>query len=355
MNEVKILTKVQFAGFILPVAVFVVPALSVVMLSSCVPADSSPKQAALHRSAALPGGKKIPVIFDTDIGDDIDDTWALALLLQSPELDIKLITVSVNEVSEKARIVAKILDMAGRTDIPIGIGVPAGKTECAQKTWAKDYELKAYPGRVYEDGVKALIDTVMNSPEPITVIAVGPLPNIAAALEREPRIADKARFIGMHGSIRRGYEGSEKTNAEYNVKAFPKGAQKVFTAGWDIMITPLDTCGIVTLEGERYQKVRKRGSPLTEALMGSYRVWLEHQSFLRKEKFNVETGSTILYDTVAIYLAVSTELVKIERLGIRVNNIGYTLIDDKAKKINCATEWKDLEGFKDFLVERLTK
>ncbi|MHC4286219.1 MAG: nucleoside hydrolase [Planctomycetota bacterium] len=70
--------------------------------------------------AAAPA-KKIPVIFDTDICDDIDDTWALVMLLQSSEFDIKLITTAVNNTPEKAKVVARILEIAGRTDIPIGI------------------------------------------------------------------------------------------------------------------------------------------------------------------------------------------------------------------------------------------
>src|SRR3972149_7582281 len=70
--------------------------------------------------------EKIPVILDTDICDDIDDTWALALLLQSPEFDIKLITTAVGDTSAKTKVVAKFLQTTGRTDIPIGTGLTAG-------------------------------------------------------------------------------------------------------------------------------------------------------------------------------------------------------------------------------------
>jgi len=70
----------------------------------------------------------------------------------------------------------------------------------------------------------------MNAPEPITLICIGPLPNIAAALEREPRIAEKARFVGMHGSVKRGYGNSGKIAAEWNVRANPEACRKVFTA-----------------------------------------------------------------------------------------------------------------------------
>ncbi|UCC23214.1 MAG: nucleoside hydrolase, partial [Planctomycetota bacterium] len=293
--------------------------------------------------------KKMAVIFDTDIGDDIDDTWALAMLLQSGELDIKLITTAVGDTRAKAKIVAKMLEVAGRTDIPVGIGPPCGDMDKGhrQDEWVGNYNLSSYPGTIYRDGVQALIETVMDSPEPITVIAVGPLPNVATALEREPRIAEKAKFIGMHGSIRRGYDGKQQVDKEYNVVTFVKEAQKVFTAGWEMTITPLDTCGIVKLKGAKYKKVYESDKPLARAVIANYRAWAKSQGW---EEAQADIASSTLYDTVGIYLAISTELVWMERLPILVTDDGYTAIDDKGKMVDCATDWKDLGGFEDFLV-----
>ena len=310
--------------------------------------------------------RKIPVIFDTDICGDIDDTWALILLLQCPEFDVKLVTTEVGNTPMKAKTVAKILQIAGRTDIPVGIGIQHSKNPHRQADWVKDYDLSSYPGPVHKDGVKAMIDVIMNSPRPITVIAVGPVPNVAAALEREPRIAEKARFVGMHGSVRKGYGGSSKISAEYNVRAYPKACQKVFTAPWDVTITPLDTCGIVHLKGEKYRKVLKANTPLTNALMENYREWyrrgiagknkgLSTKELEKKIDQKCNFSSTTLFDTVGIYLGMTTKLVKMEKLGIRVTDDGHTVIDENAKIINCATEWKDLGAFEDFLVRRLTK
>jgi inosine-uridine nucleoside N-ribohydrolase len=315
--------------------------------------------AVLPAGCANPGvssaraGKKIPVILDTDICDDIDDTWALAMLLQSSEFDIKLITTEVGDTPARARVVAKMLAVAGRTDIPIGAGIAAGdmKKGHAQDEWVKDFDMSKYKGTIYPDGVQAMIDTIMKSPQKITLISIGPVPNIAAALQREPKIADKVRFIGMHGSIRKGYGGKPRVDKEYNVTAFPKETQKVFTQKWPMTITPLDTCGIVTLQKGKYKKVLESKNPLTRAVIENYRVWAKGNRMNPKQ---VDTGSTTLFDTVAIYLAMCDELLEMEKLGIRITDDGYTVIDDKAKKINCATKWKNLDGFEDFLVERLT-
>ncbi len=306
-------------------------------------------------TASSPIGKngKIAVILDTDICDDIDDTWALAMLLQSPEFDIKLITTAVGDTTARTKVVAKILQTAGRTDIPIGTGVAIGdmKTGHRQDAWVKDFDLSKYPGKIYPDGVQAMIDTIMNSPEPITLIAIGPLPNVAAALEHEPNIAKKARFVGMHGSIRWSFNDKSKPQKEYNVVSFIKASQAVFTADWDMTITPLDTCGKVLLHGDKYRKVRDCNSPITRAIIENYRVWAKSGNTYGAQ---VGTRSTTLFDTVAIYLAMKRDFVEMEKLGIRVTDDGYTAIDGKAKKVNCATSWKNLGAYEDFLVERLT-
>ena len=311
--------------------------------------------AARLSAAAEPGSKRIPVIFDTDIGDDIDDTWALALLLKCPELDVKLVVGDQGKSDYRARLIAKLLAAAGRTEIPIGIGLDAGREGTGpQRNWITDYNLTSYPGKVHADGVGAIIDTIMNSPEPITLIAAGPLPNIKAALERQPEIAEKARFVGMHGSIRRGYGGSKQVAAEYNVRADPAAGQKVFTAPWEMTITPLDTCGLVSLRGPKYAAVRDCRVGLTVALIENYRLWWKNNPGSKDDPTRAETTSSTLFDTVAVYLAMSRELCTIETLPIRVTDEGKTVIDPNGKKMAVATAWKDLGRFEDVLVERLT-
>jgi len=306
----------------------------------------------------------LPVILDTDLCDDIDDTWAIAAMLQSPELDCKLITTAVGNTEEKAKVVAKFLQRVGRTNIAVGIGVKQRDGAHRQTPWAQEYGLASYPGKVHKDGVAVLIDTIMNSPTRITLIAIGPLPNIAEALKREPRIAEKADFVGMHGSVYRGY-GSEKPDAEYNVKADVEAAKKVFTAPWPMTITPLDTCGLVVLDGDKYQKVLKKNSPITTNLIENYRVWykaglkdrkdLDEAGLNRLVDEKLNSSSTTLFDTVAIYLAVSKQLVEMEQLPIRITDDGFTRVENGAKMVNCAVKWKDLDGYESWLVERLTK
>ncbi|MFO1511375.1 MAG: nucleoside hydrolase [Verrucomicrobiota bacterium] len=295
----------------------------------------------------------IPVILDTDIGDDIDDTWALALLLKSPELDLKLAVGDYGEAQYRARLLAKFLERAGRSDVPVGLGLDiAPRGDGRQAAWVKDYDLKSYPGKVHTNGVQALIDTVMNSPQPVTLICIGPVPNIAEALKREPRIAQRARFVGMHGSVRTGYGDTTQPVAEWNVKCAPKALQQVFTAPWNITITPLDTCGLVNLSGEKYHRVLESTNRLAADLIANYRLWVTGDAKLPADM--ADHRSSTLFDTVAVYLALRQDLCMMEKLGLRVTDAGFTVIDPQAKQVNVATKWKDLGAFEDFLVERLT-
>lgn len=301
----------------------------------------------------------IPVILDTDIGSDIDDTWALAFMLRCPELDVKLVVTDRGRPEYRAKLACQILEAAGRTDIPVALGPEWGGNtgQDLQAPCAVGYSLSLYPGRVERDGPCALADAVLTSDEPVTVIAIGPMPTLSQALKREPNMARNARFVGMHGSLFYGHERArDRVVAEANVVNDPAACQAVFAAPWDVTITPLDTCGIVQLDGERMSRVAGSADPLAKTVMGNYRVWWKNRC-TRSGKGDVtqcERESTILFDTVAVYLAFAKDFLEMEELGVRVTDDGFTRIDGDAKKIWCATGWKDRDTFEELLVTRLT-
>ena len=295
---------------------------------------------------------RIPVILDTDIGGDIDDTWALAMMLKCPELDVKLVVSDHGDTAYRAKLIAKLLEVAGRTDVDVGIGVwqPLARKHKRQSDWIKGYDLRRYPGRVHKDGVDAIIRTIMTSKAPVTVICIGPMPNIGEALKREPRIVRKARFVGMHGSLNWSHAADHRPIAEYNVVTDIPACQRVFTASWEKTITPLDTCGKVRLTGRRYAAVAKSRDPLARAVIANYQAWQKQGGWVKEKD-----RSSILFDCVAVHLAFSTRFLQMKRMGVRVTDDGFTVADPKAAKVNCAVAWKDLGGFEDLLVRRLTR
>jgi inosine-uridine nucleoside N-ribohydrolase len=296
-----------------------------------------------------PGYAKTPVVLDTDIGDDIDDTWALALLLRSPELDVKLVTTTCGKAEYRAKLIARLLTVAGRSDIPIGLGEGGHKGTGGQQAWVEKYKLSDYPGKVHANGAEAIVDLIERSKEPVTVIAIGPLHTLAAVIDRRPSIAARACLVGMQGSVRKGYDG-KAPSAEYNVASNAPAARKVLSAPWrQIAITPLDTCGIVTLSGKRFEAMKKCRDPLAQAVIENYRIWKNSKSA------DTIHESSVLFDTAAIYLAYpgSRPFMKLETLSIAVKPDGFTRIDAKGRKMAVATEWHDLDGFRDLLIERI--
>lgn len=89
-----------------------------------------------------------------------------------PELDLKLIVTDFGNTPERPRLVAKILPRAGRTDLPIGTGIKTGDDPLPHQRWLGDFDLDAYPGKVHEDDVSALIDTIHAQPGIVTLIAI---------------------------------------------------------------------------------------------------------------------------------------------------------------------------------------
>lgn len=298
---------------------------------------------------------RVPAILSTDIGDDIDDTWALALALNCPELDLKLVIGDYGRRLERAALIAKFLEAARRTDVPVGVGCESPcKAQFNQARWIEGYDLKKYPGKVYDDGIGAMIDIILASAEPVTLICIGPVPNIADALRREPRIVEKAKFVGMHGSIYRGYGGNPQPSAEWNVVCNPAACRAALGASWPVLITPLDTCGLVVLKGDKYAKVRDCPLPATSALIENYRVWATARN-AAGAKYDPDKASSTLFDTVAVYLAVAEDLCEIESVPIRVDDNGMTVKDSAGTTIRAALRWKNLAAFEDWLVERLTR
>lgn len=294
----------------------------------------------------------IPVILDTDIGSDIDDTWALAMLLRCPELDLKMVLTETCNTVYRARLTAKLLEVAGRSDVGVGMGLRQDPANEFQKPWLGDYDLGSYPGPVHEDGVGAMIDLIRRSPEPVTIIGIGPAPNLGHALAIAPDIAEKCRFVGMFGSIDRGYGEGSAPLPETNVREDIAAAKKIFAAPWqEITITPLDTCDQAVLHGERYRKIRESSDPLLRAIIENYRIWSKLVSWMDVDFF--EERSSTLFDTVAVYLAYSHDHLNIAPMRIDVTDDGMTVRDDAGELLDVAISWRDLDAFLDHLTERL--
>lgn len=306
--------------------------------------------------AASPNDDPVPVVFATDVGDDVDDTWALAQSLRAPHLDVRLVLTERGDPRYRASIAAKLLERAGRTDVPVGLGVEFGAPEDRrryQEPWVDGYDLDEYPGTLHDDGPAALSRLVREAEETVTVVSVGPVPTLATALEADPKLAEGCRFVGMHGSLYAGYDGGDP-DAETNVEVDPAGFRRVLSAPWrDVLLTPLDTCGSVRLTGESYRRVWcATDDPLLRGVVENnctfaVRVpWMAYDDFTRR--------SSTLYDTVAVYLAYDESLVEAERVRFDVTDDGFTDLDPEGEfEARAAVRWRDRDAFEAHLTATL--
>src|SRR5271155_1675277 len=144
------------------------------------------------------------VIIDTDIGDDIDDVFAVGLALSSPELRILGITSAWGDTELRARLLDRLLCETGRSDIPVEGGIEKhgpGQGAFTRAAWAGRRPDKPHPG-----AVDFLLDQIKQHPGEITLIGIAPETNLGAAIERDPATFKKLkRIVIMGGSVRPGY------------------------------------------------------------------------------------------------------------------------------------------------------
>jgi inosine-uridine nucleoside N-ribohydrolase len=257
------------------------------------------------------------LIIDTDIGDDYDDIVTLAVALASPELDILGVTTVAGDSGLRARLTKRFLNLAGREDVPVAVGATVRTgAPFTHRRWAR--------GGPELDGdeppaVDFLLQQIAANPGQVTLLAIGPLTNLAEALERDPATFRKLeRIVLMGGSVRRGYrdmawQGEGKPSIEYNILSDIKAAQAVFEAGVPLTVAPLDGT-LVVLDEMKRQLIFTRSTPITDALALTYLQW------------SAVAGrpTPILFDTAALAFAIDPSMFKVERLRLAVDDAGYT-------------------------------
>lgn len=253
------------------------------------------------------------IIIDTDIGDDVDDAFALALAVKSPELQTLGITTTFGDTESRARIVDRFLGEIGRTDIPVFAGEPtAAKNPMSQKRYGDGGHLAKVS---HPDAADFLLDQIRKYPGEITLIAIGPLMNVGAAIDKDPATFRKLkRVVLMGGSVRRGYGDLGYTPPvppmpEWNILNDVSSAQKLFTSGVPLFVMPLDSTQLKMDEVKR-AFLFSQGTALTDALTLLYHLWGQ------------ETPT--LFDPMTLAFVLRPELCPVQGLHIRVDEKGFT-------------------------------
>jgi purine nucleosidase len=294
----------------------------------------------------LSGQPRTRILLDTDIGTDIDDAWALAFVALSPELDTVAVTITDADTVARAKVACKLLQRAGRTDIPVAVGrqtaTPKGRFD-HQFTWAEDFtDYKP----IAEPAAQTIVRMAKKYPGELVLLAVGPLQNVADALRLEPQLGKYLkRVVLMSGNVY-GRAGEQKVIPEWNVVVATQDSQLLYGAGLPLTIVPLDSTTHVQLADAERERVRKRASPVTHAVESLYRLWLS----------NPQSRMT-LHDQLAVAEAARPGefFNKKETLPLLVDDKGYTLINKTSGKSTVVCLEPKRDAFMDYYLSVLTK
>jgi inosine-uridine nucleoside N-ribohydrolase len=259
------------------------------------------------------------VIIDTDVGDDVDDAFALALALRSPELQIIGVTTTFGDTETRAKLVDRFLAEVGRPDIPVAAGAPTPvKGTFTQRRYAEGgRDMKPS----HPDAVAFMLEQIRRYPGQVNLIAIGPLMNVGAAIDKDGATFGKLkRVVMMGGSIKRGYGDLGYTSPrgpqpEWNILNDIPSARKLFAAGVPLFVMPLDSTQLKLDEVKR-AFLFSQGTPLTDVLTLLYHQWGQ------------ETPT--LFDPMTIAYIVNPTLCPVQPMHIRVDDRGFTRPDATA-------------------------
>lgn len=222
--------------------------------------------------------KKIPILLDTDIGSDIDDTFAVGLVLASPELDVQAVTTVGAQAADRAWIVCRFLTHSGIKGPVVAYG--RGKQPDYGIDWQIQYRRHPAPlfnrtqKPVKAPAVEVMYNKLKAQPGKVTLIAVGPLTNVARLFKDHPDAVKLVkRVVIMGGALKVGYNGKPPAVAEWNFKQDPAAAQAVLASGSKITLVPLDVCLKARLEKKDLQRIFSAHTRLTFQVQNLYELW----------------------------------------------------------------------------------
>ena len=267
------------------------------------------------------------VIIDTDIGDDIDDAFALALAVSSPKLQVLGVTTAWGDTEMRARLARRFLIQIGHGDIPVAAGLKTHDTATfTQETWAEAWPA---PAGGFPNAIDFMRDLIRRNPGEITLIAIAPYSNVAALLQQDPtEFHELKRIVLMGGSIHRGYGDlgylpSHGPDAEYNVASDIPASQALFDAGVPIAMMPLDSTQLKLDEVLR-STLFSRDTPVTDALQSLYAEW----------SYATQNPTPTLFDAMAVAATIEPSLCPTRPLRIVVDDKGYTRVTAGAPNVD---------------------
>jgi inosine-uridine nucleoside N-ribohydrolase len=285
------------------------------------------------------------VIIDTDIGDSIDDALALAFALHSPELDVRAVTTVIDDVESKTRLAWKMLGIYNRRDIALAMGAPEPLLDPTMSAASKEFEVltrnDVVPDTARRRAADLIIDTLLQARGKITIVAIGPLTNIALAIKSDPRIKNNIERIVMMGGA---YLTSE---AEYNVKRDRAAADIVFHSGVLITAVGLDVTSQCKLREKDLDRMRLATDPASNFLV----------RLIDLAEEQTHEANPTLYDPLAIAAVFRPDLLAMQagEVDVSLSGSGQTVIKPTVGATTQVAVQVNTPAFLDLFVDRVTR
>jgi inosine-uridine nucleoside N-ribohydrolase len=273
--------------------------------------------AALWAAAQLAEGRT-PVIIDTDVGDDIDDAFALTIALQDPRLEVIGITTAWGDTRTRTLLVRRLLETLGRKDVVVAQGPQTpDSAPFTQKKWAN----AAGDQSPAPDAIEFIRAEVSRRPGAITLVALAPLSNVEALHERAPDALRKLKQVAiMAGSIYAGYNRGgaipvAQPDPEWNVVSAPQGLTLLLESGVPVRMFPLDSTQL-KFDEVRRDRLFAYGSPGSDALALLYHQWRLLNAWGQL--------TPTLFDVIPIVWLLQPAACPLKPLRLKVDTHGYT-------------------------------
>jgi len=301
-------------------------------------------------------GENMRVIIDTDIGSDVDDALALALALKSKEIQLEAVTLVYGNVDLRAKIALKMLKLAGFEGISVAKGIEKPLLREREVFWTghegegfltpMDDALKPAPIHA----IDLIISKVMSMKRMITLITLGPLTNMAAAIIKEPQIIENIKEVFIMGGVTRLSDGFNLPFREHNIYSDPEAAKVVFNSGLPITMVPLDVTLKVAINRENLEEISHVGTPFTDAIVSMVERYLE---FCKRDY-------TWLHDPLTVAASIDQSLVKTKAMKVIIETKGEATVGQTLALAVPPREANakicigvDADRFKRFFMERI--
>ena len=288
------------------------------------------------------------IIIDTDIGDDIDDAFAVALALSSPEFEVLGFSASFGDTETRAKMLDRMLGELGHSDIPVAMGTPVdvNRNAFTQRRYA---EANTFRRANHASSVDFVLDQARKYPHQVTLVAIGPLPNVSAMIDKDPaafRLLKKVVIMG--GSIRTmtdpyGVAAPIAPHPEWNIKNDIAGARKLFESGVPLQVLPLDSTANLKMHELARTALFAHGSMMTNILAGLYYEWSQY----------TRSPTPTLYDPMTLASMLEPSLCPLTPLHLTVDDAGNTIETPGTPNAQVCLH-SDADAFLHFYVRRVT-